>query len=101
MPKYSIIITGIIFNIFFSGVSKPRLTGVSGTALPSARLVSTMIHADISNLHGRYSLMLMQFAQFLDHDITFTPVHRGMTVHPGTIFIRSNIYLVTKILDLS
>ncbi|XP_034243586.1 uncharacterized protein LOC117646626 [Thrips palmi] len=60
-----------------NGVSRPRLTSVTGTPLPSPRLVSTMIHADISNLHTRYSLMVMQFAQFLDHDLTFTPVHRG------------------------
>ncbi|KAJ4441124.1 hypothetical protein ANN_10974 [Periplaneta americana] len=58
-------------------ISRPRLNSVTGNPLPSPRLVSTMIHADISNLHNRYSLMLMQFAQFLDHDITFTPVHRG------------------------
>nr|CAD7197864.1 unnamed protein product [Timema douglasi] len=60
-----------------NGVSHPRLTSQTGAPLPSPRLVSTMIHADISNLHTRYSLMLMQFAQFVDHDITFTPVHKG------------------------
>ncbi|XP_021931926.1 peroxidasin homolog [Zootermopsis nevadensis] len=58
-------------------VNRPRLNSVTGRPLPSPRLVSTMIHADISNLHNRYSLMLMQFAQFLDHDITFTPVQIG------------------------
>ncbi|KAL0279058.1 UNVERIFIED_CONTAM: hypothetical protein PYX00_000696 [Menopon gallinae] len=63
--------------VYENGVSKPRMTGSSGRPLPSPRLVSTMIHADISNLHNRYSMMLMQFSQFLDHDITFTPVHRG------------------------
>ncbi|XP_068084351.1 uncharacterized protein [Anabrus simplex] len=60
-----------------NNVAHPRLTSVTGNPLPSPRLVSTMVHADISNLHNRYSLMLMQFAQFVDHDITFTPVHKG------------------------
>ncbi|PSN37939.1 hypothetical protein C0J52_20255 [Blattella germanica] len=60
-----------------NSVSRPRVNSVTGNPLPSPRLVSTMIHADISNLHNRYTLMLMQFAQFLDHDITFTPVQRG------------------------
>lgn len=50
---------------------------MTGTPLPSARLVSAMSHPDISHLHGRYTLMLMQFAQVLDHDVTFTPVHKG------------------------
>lgn len=53
------------------------MTSVTGLPLPSPRLVSAMSHPDISHLHGRYTLMLMQFAQILDHDITFTPVHKG------------------------
>lgn len=53
------------------------MTGVTGVPLPSPRIVSTVIHPDISNLHKRYTLMTMQFAQFLDHDLTMTPIHKG------------------------
>ncbi|KAK9508766.1 hypothetical protein O3M35_006245 [Rhynocoris fuscipes] len=63
--------------VYENGISNPRMTSVTGVPLPSARVVSSMIHADISYLHSRYTLMLMQFAQFVDHDITFTPNHRG------------------------
>ncbi|XP_055371006.1 heme peroxidase 2 [Condylostylus longicornis] len=59
------------------GVSKPRSLSTSGLPLPNPRTISTLIHPDISNLHGRYSLMVMQYAQFLDHDLTLTPTHRG------------------------
>lgn len=59
------------------GVSKPRGTSVTGAALPNPRVISTVIHPDISNLHNRYTLMVMQFAQFLDHDLTMTPIHKG------------------------
>jgi hypothetical protein len=38
--------------------------------------VSVNIHNDVSAPHVRYSLMLMQWAQFLDHDVTHTPVNR-------------------------
>lgn len=59
------------------GISAPRVTGVTGTPLPNPRTISTTIHPDISNLHTRYSLMVMQFAQFVDHDLTLTPIHKG------------------------
>lgn len=58
-------------------ISEPRKRSVSGESLPSPRTISTTIHNDISHLHARYTLMVMQFGQFLDHDITFTPVNKG------------------------
>ncbi|XP_078034406.1 uncharacterized protein LOC144468658 [Augochlora pura] len=63
--------------VYEDGVSKPRATSVTGAPLPNPRVISTVIHPDISNLHNRYTLMVMQFAQFLDHDLTMTPIHKG------------------------
>lgn len=69
-------------NAYEDGLSKPRQFSVvlasSQTGerleLPSARLISTSIHDDRSQLHVRYSLALMQFGQFgVDHDLTRTP----------------------------
>ncbi|XP_063588513.1 uncharacterized protein LOC134765694 [Penaeus indicus] len=59
------------------GISASRTRSVTGSSLPSPRTISTTIHNDISHLHARYTLMVMQFGQFLDHDITFTPVNKG------------------------
>lgn len=59
------------------GISRPRVTGATGAPLPNPRTVSVLIHPDISNLHTRYTLMVMQYAQFLDHDLTMTPIHKG------------------------
>ncbi|XP_072395913.1 uncharacterized protein [Diabrotica undecimpunctata] len=64
-------------SVYDDGISKPRTIGVTGVGLPNPRVVSRVIHPDISNLHGRYTLMTMQFAQFLDHDLTMTPIHKG------------------------
>ncbi|XP_060802953.1 heme peroxidase 2 [Amyelois transitella] len=63
--------------VYEDGVSRPRINSVTGTPLPSPRVISTVIHPDISNLHTRYTLMTMQFAQFLDHELTMTPIHKG------------------------
>lgn len=56
-------------------------------ALPSPRLVSIVVHADVSHLHGRYTLMLMQFGQFLDHDVSLTPVNKVLIVIDTSIKI--------------
>jgi peroxidase len=64
-------------SVYEDGVSRPRVTATNGSPLPNPRTVSTLIHPDISNLHTRYSLMTMQYAQFLDHDLTMTPIHKG------------------------
>lgn len=64
-------------SAYEDGVSRPRVTASNGQPLPNPRTVSSLIHPDISNLHSRYSLMLMQYAQFLDHDLTMTPIHKG------------------------
>ena len=61
----------------FLGLMKPRLNGISGNPLPFARIISTNIHNDVSAPHVRYTLMMMQFGQFLDHDLTFTPINKG------------------------
>lgn len=63
--------------VYEDGVSKPRVSSINGSPLPNPRVISTVIHPDISNLHNRYTLMVMQFAQFLDHDLTMTPIHKG------------------------
>ena len=53
------------------GISAPR--GSKTRSLPSARQVSLQLSQDISHPAEQFSLMLMQWGQFLDHDITHTP----------------------------
>jgi len=78
------------------GLMSPRERTIAGQTLPSPRLISVNIHNDVSAPHVRYNLMMMQWGQFIDHDITFTPVNKGfgdsildcrrcdaaLTVHP-------------------
>ncbi|XP_019616874.1 PREDICTED: peroxidasin-like [Branchiostoma belcheri] len=55
------------------GLMTPRTTGHDGAPLPSARLVSTTMHEDLRKSSPVNTNMVMQFGQFLDHDITLTP----------------------------
>ncbi|XP_013792931.1 peroxidasin homolog, partial [Limulus polyphemus] len=59
-------------------ISSPRSRSTTGSSLPSPRLISVMVHEDGSELHLRYTQMLMQFGQLIDHEITHTPIHEGM-----------------------
>ena len=44
--------------------------------MPSARAVSQAMHEDKEEGEGEMSLMMMQWGQFVDHDITHTPLFR-------------------------
>jgi len=55
------------------GVSKVRKS-VTGTDLPSARLISSKVLDSQSQLLNNDTLFTMQWGQFLDHDIALTKV---------------------------
>ncbi|KRX61985.1 Peroxidasin -like protein [Trichinella sp. T9] len=56
------------------GFDEPRKFGVNGDPLPSARHVANVIHKSKDIIHKKYSHILMTFGQFLDHDLTHTPM---------------------------
>uniref|UniRef100_A0A6A7G547 Peroxidase-like n=2 Tax=Hirondellea gigas TaxID=1518452 RepID=A0A6A7G547_9CRUS len=55
------------------GVSTPRSRCRSGTALPPVRLVSRTVLTDRDAPDRRFTLSVMQWSQFIDHDITHAP----------------------------
>lgn len=63
-------------KFLFAGFSEPRKLGRNGQPLASARAVANAVHESPEIEHVKYTHMLMQFAQFVDHDMTHAPVAR-------------------------
>ncbi|KAK6027548.1 hypothetical protein OSTOST_06422 [Ostertagia ostertagi] len=59
------------------GIEKPRSTTSRDTPLPNPRVISNIVHRDFPATHPKYSHMIMQFGQFIGHDITHAPVEQG------------------------
>ena len=47
------------------------------STLPSPRAISEALIADLNRPSLDFTLMLMQWGQFVDHDITHTPLTKG------------------------
>ena len=63
----------LLKSSYFNTKSLPR-GGLTSSSLPSPRKVSSAIHrSNGKRTSPSISVMLMQFGQFLDHDITLTP----------------------------
>ena len=58
---------------YADGVSAPRMS-YQGKTLPNARLLSNLVTSD-KPFESFYTHMKMAFGQFVNHDITHTPVH--------------------------
>jgi hypothetical protein len=59
-----------------NGIESDRKS-VSGNALPSPRRVSSSVHQESSAETPMLTMMVMQWGQFISHDVTFTPMSRG------------------------
>ncbi|XP_014676574.1 PREDICTED: lactoperoxidase-like, partial [Priapulus caudatus] len=63
----------MVANAYENGLDIMRFTSIDDSLLPSPRLISTSLHPSTSDLHSKISLMVMQWGQFIDHDIGLTP----------------------------
>lgn len=52
---------------------------MTGDPLPSPRMISNVIHraGDCSIANAKLTVLVMQFAQFMEHDVISTPMITG------------------------
>ncbi|XP_045133044.1 chorion peroxidase-like [Portunus trituberculatus] len=63
----------ILPPIYEDGVAGFRVTGEDGSPLPNVRRISSSIMVDINEPDTTFTLSVMQWAQFMDHDFAHIP----------------------------
>ncbi|KAF2368400.1 hypothetical protein FHG87_000863 [Trinorchestia longiramus] len=63
----------IVPPVYDDGVSTPRTRSVTGSALPAVRIVASNVLVDRNDEDREFTLSVMQWAQFIDHDLTHAP----------------------------
>jgi len=63
----------IILPEYANGIDTPRRS-TNGAPLTSARVLSTNLAKDFNNQDSRFTYITMVFGQFVDHDITHSPI---------------------------
>ncbi|XP_042871401.1 peroxidase-like [Penaeus japonicus] len=60
------------------GVNMARqFSATTGAPLPSPRSISSNVIVDRDARYDNFTILIMQWGQFLDHDITHTPITKG------------------------
>jgi len=75
-----------LYCFFFTGIQEPRKPE-EGKDLPSPRYISNVMFRENDSVDSRKTLSLMQWTEFIEHDLAFTPVMKmGKSYTPGSTF---------------
>lgn len=70
----------ILPPVYEDGVNTPRFEAKNGARLTSPRTISSQVVLDRDDIYDNFTLLIMQWGQFLDHDITHTPITKGKSM---------------------
>ena len=74
--RHSVPLTRLLPPSYDDGVLALKTRNL-GRRLPNPRIVSAIVHDDVSRSDERHTLALMQWGQFLAHDVAMTPKFTG------------------------
>ncbi|KAJ1520556.1 hypothetical protein ONE63_003672 [Megalurothrips usitatus] len=80
----------LLFPEYRDGIHLPR-GPKKGLALPSARRVSVATSADRDRPDGRLTLAMMQWTQFVEHDLAHTPTSKMMNTGTAIACCREDL----------
>ncbi|CAL7938603.1 unnamed protein product [Xylocopa violacea] len=69
----------ILFPQYFDGIQEPRHMGRMKKPLPGARTVSVALSTPNDQADVSRTLAVMQWAQFIAHDVSYTPMRKMMS----------------------
>ncbi|XP_017883255.1 peroxidase-like isoform X2 [Ceratina calcarata] len=69
----------LLFPQYFDGIQEPRHIGQTKKPLPGARSVSVALSTPNNQVDTSRTLAVMQWAQFIAHDISYTPVRKTIS----------------------
>ena len=75
-----------LLTTYYSVMSSLR-RAKDGSELPDARRVSFTINSDVDRPHYIHTTMLMQWGQFVDHDLALTAISKIATDPSGKLFM--------------
>ncbi|XP_066590140.1 peroxidase-like isoform X2 [Prorops nasuta] len=82
--------TRILFPHYFDGIQEPRHMGENRKMLPGARTVSLSISSPSNQSDLSRTLAVMQWGQFISHDLAHTPVRKMLSTQKPISCCRSD-----------